>query len=242
SSWKNRWRPRHRWTWLRRAATRRGAIQLPVLEPVEVRMQGPAADVLAGDADEVAGEAAGHGVFVGQDRGVVFPAHGAPQLAIARVGEADAVVVDGQAQVHALAVVERVFLLHRPGDLAAFAAHQAQAAARVSGAREEQVVEAVGAVERDQACHLLEVLGGELDAGRGLDPERLLPAGDQALFEARDDALAAVQAQVARAGGEAGHGLVDQGARRLPLRAELRRVEVVTLGHGGPGMRRQVGR
>src|SRR5690606_19370532 len=165
------WAPR----WNRGGSGRSGVrvagilVQLAVLEPVEVRMQAPAADVLAGDADEIAGEAAGHGVLVGEDRGVMLPAHRAPQLAIARVGEADAVVVDGELEVDAFAVVERILLLHRPGHVSALAAHQAQRARGVRGAREEQVVEAVGAVEGDQAGHLLEVFGRELHAGRGLD-------------------------------------------------------------------------
>src|SRR5690606_16767927 len=70
--------------------------QLAVFEPVEIGVQPAPGQILAGDADEVAGEAAGQGVLVGEDRRVLLPAHGMPVLAVARVRKADAAVVDGQ--------------------------------------------------------------------------------------------------------------------------------------------------
>src|SRR5690606_1388730 len=173
------WRPQC----VRSRRSRASAVaQLAVLEPVEIGVQAVPGQILAGDADEVAGEAAGQGVFVRQDRGVLLPAHGMPALAVTRIREADAAMVDGQLQVDALAVVERILLFDRVADLAALAAHQPQAAPRMRRVGEEQVVEGIGVVEGDQPGHLLEVLGRELHAGRCLDAEGLLAARDQALL------------------------------------------------------------
>src|SRR5690606_39964260 len=136
----------------------------------------------------------------------------------------------------------RILFLDRVADLAALAAHEAQATSRMRRTGKEQVVEGVGVVEGHEAGHLLEIRGREFDAGRGLDAEGLLAASHQALLETRDDALASVQTQEARTRAEAGHGSVDRYARRLPERCERRVIEIVARRGLSPGLDGQVRR
>ena len=105
--------------------------------------------------------------------------------------------------------------------------------------RDVEVVELGAVVVADQAGHLLEMFGLELDDGRGAEAMRLLPAGDQRLAKQAADGLPAEEAQIAGTRGEAEQLLGPGRAQPLEIDGQLRRVEVLALGRRRKGVRRQ---
>src|SRR5690349_15188557 len=103
--------------------------------------------------------------------------------------------------------------------------------------RKIEIIKTVRAVERNQPCHLLEVLRFELHAGRCLDMKGGLPTRKQALREIGCDALPAIQPEMTLASRKAGD-LIEGDARCLPLDSERVCIEIVSRGRLGPGMQR----
>jgi hypothetical protein len=68
-------------------------------------------------------------------------------------------------------------------------------------AREVEVVELGAVVITDEAGHLLEMLGLELDHGGGAVAEGLLPPGDEGLFERAPDGFPTEKPEMPRARG-----------------------------------------
>src|SRR5690606_9952163 len=201
-----------------------------------------ACEILTCHADEIARKRAGDGVLVRENGSVLLPCDSSPPRSVDRIVEADTVVLNDQLEINALVIVERVFLLDRIAHVAPLAAHEAETSLRGRGMEEECIVEALSAAKRDEPSHLLEALRRELDAGRRFDVKALLSARNQTLLEERNDAFAAIQAQVAFARLEARDPVVDRDARGLPLNRQLVRIEIVARRLGGPRVRRQLRR
>src|SRR5450759_3587620 len=178
------------------------ALELAILEPVEVGGLAGPTEVLTGKPDEVAGEGARHGMLVGEDRRVELPRDGKPFLAVLASVEAETGHVDFQAQIDPAQAGYVELLFDQIADRAAFARHQADGQRGVVGAGHKEAVEVVGAVKGHQAGHLLEAIGRELEGGGSDNMECALPASNKRLVELRDDAFAALRAQPTWAFGE----------------------------------------